>query len=140
MSHSIIFHLVRKDFIIWRKMILIFSLISLSTLGILCLLYGRIPNVVYYNLGFTLLIISNAPCGIVLLMQTNVFEKVKSTQPFIMSLPVSVKEFTLAKLLVNLPVFSAFWLIMVAATFYFAFGLGLFPMGTLPFITMILHP
>jgi hypothetical protein len=39
--------------------------------------------------------------GVVLAMQRNVFEKTKATQPFIMSLPVTVRDFTLAKLLVN---------------------------------------
>jgi len=70
-------------------------------------------------------------------MRTIVVEKEKSTQLFIMSLPVTVKEFTIAKLLVNLPVFFAFWLVISAAAFYFVFGLGLFFYGTIPFITMI---
>jgi len=71
-------------------------------------------------------------------MQTNVFEKAKSTQPFIMSLPVTLREFTLAKLLVNVPVFSAFWLAAAATAFSFAYGLHVLPLGTIPMITMIL--
>jgi hypothetical protein len=71
-------------------------------------------------------------------MKTNVFEKEKSTQSFIMSLPVTVKEFTLAKLLVNLPVFGAIWLLVAGVAFYLSLGLGLFPLGTVPFLTMVL--
>ncbi|RYZ78734.1 MAG: hypothetical protein EOO68_39925 [Moraxellaceae bacterium] len=54
-----------------------------------------------------------------------------------MSLPVTVKEFTMAKLLVNIPVFTVFWLVITAVAFYFSFGFGVFPYGTIPFITMI---
>jgi len=137
MSISIVPQLVKKDLLLWRKMILIFGLVNFIAIGILAMLYGRVPNWVFSNLGFSLLIIPGAACGMALLMQTNVFEKVKSTQPFIMSLPVTVKEFTLAKLLVNIPVFTAFWLVMISASFYFCFGLGLFPMGALPFMVMV---
>jgi hypothetical protein len=76
-------------------------------------------------------------CGIVVLMKTNVFEKEKSTQPFIMSLPVTVREFTRAKLLVNLPMFGALWLTISTVGFYFAFGLGLFALSTVPFAMII---
>jgi len=89
------------------------------------------------NIAFTWLLGPAATCGIVLLMKTIVFEKEKSTQLFIMSLPVTVKEFTLAKLGVNVPVFAAFWLMVSGVAFYFAFGMGLFPYGTVPFITIL---
>ena len=137
MSASIVPQLVKKDLMISRKMILIFGLVSITSIGILNMLYGQIPDWAFGNLGSSLLIIPCGTCGIVLLIQTNVFEKAKSTQSFIMSLPVTVKEFNLAKLLVNLPVFTAFWIVTTAAAFYFAFGLGLFPLGTLPFLTMV---
>jgi hypothetical protein len=137
MSTSIIPQLVRKDFLIMRKTILIFSLISLSSIAILSILFGRIPNWALVNIAFMLLLAPAATCGIVLLMKTIVFEKEKSTQLFILSLPVTAKEFTKAKLLINLPVFGAFWLVVSAVAFYFAFGLGVFPQGTVPFITMV---
>jgi hypothetical protein len=137
MNASIVPQLVRKDFLIMRKMVLIFCLISLASVGVLSMLYGRMPNWVFVNIAFLLLLAPAAACGIVLLMMTNVFEKEKSTQPFIMSLPVTVKEFTMAKLLVNLPIFGAIWLAIAGVAFYFSFGLGLFPLGTVPFITMV---
>jgi hypothetical protein len=138
MSASIIPQLVKKDFLINRRMILIFCLVSLSSIAILGLLHGLIPDWVLLNVAFTLLLAPAATCGIVLLMKTNVFEKEKSTQSFIMSLPVTVKEFTLAKLLVNLPVFGAIWLLVAGVAFYLSLGLGLFPLGTVPFLTMVL--
>ncbi len=137
MSASIIPQLVKKDFLINRKMILIFCLVSLTSICVVSLLSGRIPNWVLINVGFTLLLAPAATCGIVLLMKTNVFEKEKSTQTFIMSLPVNVKDFTLAKLLVNLPVFSAIWLVLTGVAYGLIFGFGLFPPGTVPFITIV---
>jgi hypothetical protein len=50
---------------------------------------------------------------------------------------VTVRDFTLAKLLVNVPVFGALWL-TTAAAFSYAFGLGLLPLGAVPMMTMIL--
>ena len=87
MSASIIPQLVRKDFLIMRKMIGVFCLVSLASVGVLSLLYGHIPNWVLVNIASVLLLGPAATCGIVLLMRTNVFEKEKSTQSFIMSLP-----------------------------------------------------
>jgi hypothetical protein len=137
MSTAIISQLVRKDFLMTRKIVLIFGVATLISIVAIHMLFGRVPNVVFFNLGFTLLIAPAITCAIVLLMKTIVMEKQKSTQLFIMSLPVTVKEFTLAKLLLNLPIFTVFWLVITGVAFYFSFGLGVFPFGTVPFITMI---
>jgi hypothetical protein len=137
MINAIVPQLVRKDLLIWRRLILIFYGISLTCIAVLGVLHGRVPHRVLVNMGFALLITPLGTLGIVLLMQTNVFEKAKSTQPFIMSLPVTVREFTLAKLLVNVPVFGALWLVTLGAAFWFAFGLDLLPLGTLPVVIMI---
>ena len=138
MSASIIPQLVKKDFRLMRGTIMGFAVLSLVCIGILAFCHGRMPDWVLYNFGFILLVSPAGTCGIVVLMKTNVFEREKSTQPFIMSLPVTVKEFTQAKLLINLPVFAAFWAAISAAAFYFVFGFGLFPLSTLPFVVMVL--
>ncbi|MEO7691515.1 MAG: ABC-2 transporter permease [Sphingomonas sp.] len=137
MSASIVPQLVRKDFRLMSRTIAMFGLVSLVCIGILAALYGHVPTWMLLNMGFLLLVSPVGTCGIVILMKTNVFEKEKSTQPFIMSLPVTVKEFTRAKLLVNLPLFAAPWLVISAIGFYFAFGLGLFPLSTVPFAAMV---
>src|SRR4051812_20231836 len=137
MSNSIIAQLVKKDFLMTRNTIFIFCLITLASVAAIYMIFGHVPKVVFLNLGFTLLIAPAITCAIVLLMKTIVMEKQKSTQLFIMSLPLSIREFTTAKLLLNLPVFTVFWLAVTAVAFYFSFGLGLFPYGSVPFITMI---
>ena len=137
MSAAIIPQLVRKDFLMTRKIILIFCLATFASIAGICMIFGRVPNVVFFNLGLTLLIAPAITCAVVLLMKTIVMEKQKSTQLFVMTLPVTVKEFTAAKLLLNVPVFTAFWLVITGVAFYFSFWLGVFPYGTVPFITMI---
>lgn len=137
MSASIVPQLVKKDFRLMRGTILSFALVSVVFIAILSLLDGRMPLVVTANLGFIMLIGPAATCGIVTLMKTNVLEKERFTQPFIMSLPVTVREFTKAKLLVNLPVFAVFWSIITAVAFYFAFGHRMLPAGAIPFVSMV---
>ncbi|MBZ0114113.1 MAG: hypothetical protein K8J08_16740 [Thermoanaerobaculia bacterium] len=137
MTHTIIPQLVRKDLLIWRKLILIFYGVSLATIALVAVLYGRIPDRALLNIGFTLLITPVGTLGVVLLIQSNVFEKAKSTQPFIMSLPLTVREFTLAKLLFNVPVFGLLWLVTTGSAFGFAFGLPLLPLGAVPLMTMM---
>jgi hypothetical protein len=137
MNTPIIVRLIIKDLLIWRKLILSFCGASAACVALLAVLYHRIPYLVFMNLGFTLLVTPTAALGIVLLMQTNVFEKAKSTQHFIMSLPLTPSDFMLAKLLVNVPVFAVIWLAISLAAFYFAFGLGLLPAGCVPYMTMV---
>lgn len=137
MSTSIIAQLVKKDLLIMRKMILIIVIVNILLVTITALLFGKIPHWAFINLAFMLLIAPSVTCGVALIMKTIVMEKVKSTQLFIMSLPVTVKEFTAAKSLVNIPVFFVLWLLGSGASFYFAFGLDVFPHGTIPFISMI---
>ena len=137
MSASIVPHLVAKDYRLMRRVVSSFAVVSVAGIVLLSLLFGRVPNWVLYNFGFLLLVSPAATCGIVVLMKTNVFEREKATQPFIMSLPVTVGEFTRAKLWVNLPIFCGFWAAVAAVGFYFAFGRGLFPLGAVPFVTMV---
>lgn len=137
MSESIVLALVKKDFHMVRKTIINFSLISILCIAAIVLMFGKVPNWVFVNLAFTLLIAPPFTCAIVILMRTNVLEKEKSTQVFIMTLPVTVKEFTTGKILVNIPLFFISWVMICAIAFYFSFGLNIFPQGTIPLITMI---
>ena len=137
MSPSIVPHLVAKDLRLNSRIILAFVLVSLVFIAILSLIWGHVPMAVMANFGFILLVGPAGTCGIVVLMKTNVVEKEKSTQAFIMSLPITVREFTRAKLWVNLPVFGLFWAAITAVGFHFAFGRGLLPLGAVPFVTMV---
>lgn len=138
MTHSMVGILVKKDLLIYRQPIMVYLGLSLLATGVVGLLVGRVPHWVLVNLGFTLLILPMGICGMHVLIHTTVHEKLQSVQPFIMSLPVTVREFTWAKLLVNVPVYTLLWLIASAGCLWFAFGAGLFPGGMLPFVAMVL--
>jgi hypothetical protein len=138
MNTAIITRLIIKDLMIWRKLILIFSAVLVACIALLAIVHDRVPSQVFLNLGFTLLVTPTATLGIALLMQTNVFEKAKSTQHFIMSLPLTPTDFTLAKLLVNIPVFTVVWLVMAITGFYFAFGREMLPPGAVPYMSIVL--
>ncbi len=133
MNTSIVSQLVRKDFLLWRRLILIFYGLSVAAIALAWLL----PDRLLLNLGFTLVIAPLGTLGVVLLIQTNVFEKARNTQLFIMSLPVTARQFTVAKLLVNVPTFGALWLVTTVAIFAYAFGLGLLPPGAIPVVAIV---
>ena len=132
MTTSIIPQLIRKDFMISRTMVGVFCLVSLAGVAAIGLLFGRVPGWALVNIAFLLLMSPAATCGMVLLMTTVVFEREKSTQAFIMSLPVTPKQFIFAKLLINIGVFGAFWLAISGVALFFAFGRGFFPAGMFP--------
>lgn len=137
MNTPIIARLIIKDLRIWKTLILSFVGFYIACVAAVALLHERVPNHVFLNLGFTILVTPTVTLGIALLMQTNVFEKAKSTQHFIMSLPVTRTDFTLAKLLVNMPVFTVVWAATTITGFYFAFGLGMLPAGTVPYMSIV---
>lgn len=138
MNYSMIGILVKKDLLIHRRSIELFVGLSIVAAALVALMVGRVPTWALINLGFTLLILPMGVCGMNVLIHTTVHERLRSVQPFIMSLPVTVREFTWAKLLVNVPVFTVLWLMASVSCLWFAFGIGTFRVGMLPFVTMIL--
>jgi len=137
MNIPLIYQLVLKDLRLWRRLILIFAAAAIGCVGLLALLYDRIPQSVFMNLGLTLVLTPLGTLGIVLLIQTCVFEKAKSTQKFIMSLPVTATDFAVSKLLVNIPIFAVGWLALVAVACSFVYQKGVLPVGSVPYVTMI---
>jgi hypothetical protein len=71
-------------------------------------------------------------------MQTVVEEKTKLNLPFIMSLPVTLRQYTVAKLAANLLIFGSVWLTLSVASFVIFIGDDGMPVGTMPFMSIIL--
>lgn len=90
------------------------------------------------NLGFSILMTAVAGCGVHCLMKTVIDEKVKLTQPFIMSLPITITEFSTAKLALNLIVFSTIWLPACTVCFVMGFGEDRLPPGSIPVMSFVL--
>jgi ABC-2 type transport system permease protein len=111
MNYSMVKSLILKDWYFQRRAILLCLACGILSLGIIA--FGG--NVGFY-LGLLLLITTMIGIGATLVMGTLVGERENQTLAFVMSLPISFREYTSAKILVNLLVFIPFWLTLVAGS------------------------
>jgi ABC-2 type transport system permease protein len=65
-------------------------------------------------------------------------ERTEQTLAFVMSLPISVKEYTLAKILANLLIFGLAWLLLLLFSYTLIGYSEKLPDGLIPFTTIIL--
>jgi len=70
-------------------------------------------------------------------MLTVTEERREQTLPFIMSLPITIREYTSAKLIGNMLLVGGVWLTLSAASYVVFIGEAL-PLGAVPFITIVL--
>ncbi|WP_234571265.1 hypothetical protein [Rhodohalobacter sp. 614A] len=134
MTDSMIYKLIQKDLKINQTPILLWSLPAVA--GILTA--NLIPGLVAANIGFCLLASAIIGAGIHMVTHTVLFDHLKGTHIFIMSLPVTFKQYTLSKLLVNIGVFYVMWALLSAVCIYVTFSQGILPMGSLPMMCMVL--
>lgn len=134
MTDSMIYKLVSKDLKINQIPILSWFLAAVA--GIL--IAYSIPGLVAANIGFSLIASAIIGVGIHMIAYTVLFDNVKGTHIFIMSLPVNFKQYTVAKLSVNILVFYGMWALLSAACIYVTFSYGIFPKGSLPMMSMVL--
>jgi ABC-2 type transport system permease protein len=88
--------------------------------------------------GSVLLITVLIALGIHVAMATVVQERTEHTLPFVMSLPVSIGEYTTAKILANLAIFLIPWTALTAGTFAVIAGRPWLPDGLIPFALILL--
>ncbi|HEV7667146.1 MAG TPA: ABC-2 transporter permease [Thermoanaerobaculia bacterium] len=88
--------------------------------------------------GSILLITVLITIGIHLAMATVVEERKNQTLAFVMSLPVSPKEYTTAKILANLLIFLLPWLALLVGSFAVIAGNAALPDGLIPFTAIVL--
>ena len=133
MQTSIIKELILKDWRIMRPYILAYW-----AGGFLSIAIAIVGNETAGLVGMTLFICALAGAGIHAIMATIVEERKEMNQTFIMSLPVTSRDYAVAKMIVNMTIFLSVWATLSAAVYaIFAGGDGL-PPGTIPFVTIIL--
>ena len=116
----------------------------------------KIPSLAWFALGIVAILLAIADVGTELvpfivfitamygaaihpIMQTVVMERQEKVLAFVMSLPVSVKQYTTAKLIANLAVFTMVWGALSVAFLAVGFvGEGGMQDGAIPFATIIL--
>jgi ABC-2 type transport system permease protein len=132
MNYSMIKRLILKDWYLQRWMILASLLGGVIALGIVCL-----GGQAAFFVGLLLLLTTLIAVGAQLAIATIVNERKEQTLSFVMSLPISHREYTIAKLLGTLIIFLAPWLFLVLGSFaLFAVPHGI-PHGLFPYTAIM---
>ncbi|MEP7010254.1 MAG: ABC-2 transporter permease [Acidobacteriota bacterium] len=133
MDFQMVRRLVLKDWYFQRK-----PIFGYLAAGVLALALIADPNEGAFFAGSILMITVLLAVGIHLAMASVVEERKDQTLAFVMSLPISVKEYTTAKILSNLLIFLVPWLTLLIGSFVvIAVKPGL-PDGLIPFTAIIL--
>ena len=111
MNYSMVKCLILKDWYFQRRAILLCLAGGILSLGIIAL-GGKVG----FYIGLIFLITVMILIGSTLVMGTLVGERENQTLAFVMSLPISFREYTAAKILVNLLIFVPFWLTLLAGS------------------------
>jgi ABC-2 type transport system permease protein len=112
MSYAIVKRLVLKDWYLQRWAIMASLAGVVATLGIIAT-GGKVAFLV----GLILLIMVIISIGAQMAVATIVTERKEQTLPFVMSLPISYREYTASKIWGNLLIFLVPWLTMVLGSF-----------------------
>jgi hypothetical protein len=95
-----------------------------------------------FNAGCLLIITLLIALGMHVVMATVVGERIEHTLPFVMSLPISIAQYTMAKIAANVSLFGAGWLILalgVSGVVLFRAGVphGLFVLSTIMLLDIL---
>lgn len=110
MNHALVMHLIRKDWYLSRSTLVLSALAGVFAVSILFL-----RNEVAGFVGLSSAIIVLVLVSLFLPMNTMVGERKKQNVAFVMSLPISPMEYTVAKILANLSGFLMVWIIVTGA-------------------------
>ncbi|HEX6096211.1 MAG TPA: ABC transporter permease [Thermoanaerobaculia bacterium] len=133
MNAHMIKHLVLKDWYFQRRPIAAYTAGGLLGLGVVALGTGW-----SFYAGTVLLITFMITIGIHLAIVTVVQERTEHTLPFLMTLPISPKEYTAAKVLANLSIFLVPWGLLTGGAALLLSSEGARSGALLPFATVAL--
>ena len=133
MTRSVTWNLVKKDWRLYQMHIVLSTGAGVAALGF-CLKGGEVAGSIGAVWIFTALVI----VACMLPMSAIVNERKKHHLPFVMSLPISVREYTAAKLLSSVGMFMMPWLVLVAASVALIEVRGFLPKGSIPFAVIVL--
>ena len=133
MNWSMVWRLIWKDWYLNRTVILIALIGGMGTLALVAAARGaQIAVILGMIVVVTILIGMGA-----FVMSSTVMERKQQTLPFIMSLPISYREYTMSKILGSLLIFLVLWTAMLVdmlATILLTPGL---PHGLIPFVVIM---
>jgi ABC-2 type transport system permease protein len=111
MNSFLIGKLIAKDWYFQRS-----SLIGFLLFGVVLVFLLGIPGEIWFAIGGIGLITLVITVGALMVSATIVGERSSQTLVFLMSLPISMREYTTAKLLGNFLIFFVPWLVLLVAT------------------------
>ena len=126
-------HLVRKDWYFLRAPI--FGYLAAGTVALALIAAGN-EGPVY--IGTVLLLTVLIALGIHLAMATVVQERTDHTLPFVMSLPISPRDYTAAKVLVNVILFLVPWLALTLGSMAVIAARKSLQDGLIPFVAVLM--
>lgn len=106
--------------------------------GALALFFVSTGGDASFFVGSILILTILVAVGIDLAMSTIVQERTDQTLPFVMSLPISPKEYTTAKILANVLIFLIPWVTLLIGSFAVIASRPALPDGLIPFTAIIL--
>jgi hypothetical protein len=130
---AMIRHLVAKDLSFQRV-----PLAAAGAVGVPALAMLSSSSAVVFYIGSVLLITVVISVGIYLAMMTVIAERTRGMLPFVMSLPIGVREYTLAKLVASLALFLTPWAALGAGVVVVILVRGAVPDGLLPYAVLLL--
>ncbi|MBI2213857.1 MAG: ABC-2 transporter permease [Acidobacteria bacterium] len=133
MNHAMVKHLVLKDWYFQRGPIAAYTAAALLGLGIVLL-----DTAWSFFAGTVVIITFTITIGIHLAIVTVVQERTEQTLPFIMSLPISPREYTAAKIVANLSIFLVPWLLVTGGATLILNTEGARSGAVTPFATIVM--
>ena len=133
MSQSIVRQLVLKDLYLMRV-----PIICYWVGGLLAIAIAVFGGDAFGLPSFILFVVAMAAAGVHPIIATIVEERKQHTLAFVMSLPVTIRGYTSAKLIANLLMFLSVWVTLSLASFVVFLGDGGMPDGTIPFGMILL--
>jgi hypothetical protein len=133
MNTAMIRHLVAKD---WQFQRVPIAVATAAGAGGLALMLVNSSGAFY--IGVVLLISAVISLGIYLAFLTVVNERTEGVLPFVMSLPIGVREYTAAKLVANLLLFVLVWGVLAAGAIGVVLAREAVPDGLVPYAAVLL--
>ncbi|GAA5531534.1 ABC-2 transporter permease [Herpetosiphon gulosus] len=132
MNYAVIKRLIYKDWYLIRWTIL--GYLSAGVLAVSCIATG---NERLISVGNILLLTVVIALGMHVVITTVVGERATQTLPFLISLPISTKDYTTAKILANMLIFLVPWLTLLIAIVGVILGRDSLPDGLIPYTIII---
>jgi ABC-2 type transport system permease protein len=130
MTQALVWRLILKDWYLNRATLAIVAVVGVLSVGSLYLRNGLASL-----LGMLAALFATIFLGILMPTQTIVNERKRQNLAFMMSLPISVRQYTSAKILGNLVAFLALWLPIVIGLIGTVASTGMFG-GIIPLMTV----